>query len=361
MRNIFLSFASEQSDLAERLGNRLRQAGHEVFTRTDLPSGEPFDQEIRKQIEASDLFIFLISSASVTKGRYTLTELGFAERKWRSPHGSVLPVMVEPTAIEKIPSYLSTLNILEPRGDLAAETVAQVDMLDKIAGSTVRESERHTSRLWMTAFAAGLLVGIAIGILAGRSFRGARLPNQPAGFDFEDNAELQRWLPQDYPGIYGVRSLFQTTAQAHSGTHSLCASVKLKGGDADYGAGEMYGSILAPDGEGRRAPVDLFGQQVVVWIFVPRTTVKGSGVGELRLFVKDSQWRGLYGPPFRLTDESLGHWFVLTLVPGAPGSHAYLEPGFDARNAATIGVRLSAGGDPSSVFEGDLFVDGVIW
>jgi hypothetical protein len=94
--------------------------------RTSLPPGESFDARILAAIEESDLFIFLISSESVSQGRYTLTELKFAEQKWRHPAGHVLPVLVEPVSKEAIPAFLRAVTILHPRGNVTAEVAAEV-------------------------------------------------------------------------------------------------------------------------------------------------------------------------------------------------------------------------------------------
>ena len=93
MSTVFLSYSSEQADAAARIELSLKEDGHEVFRdRSSLPPGEGFDSRIRAALEESDLFIFLISRASVSAGRYTLTELKFAEQKWGHPGGHVLPV-----------------------------------------------------------------------------------------------------------------------------------------------------------------------------------------------------------------------------------------------------------------------------
>jgi TIR domain len=95
---IFLSYASEQSELAKEIALALRAENHTVFfDRSSLASSEPYNADIRKAIENSQLFVFLISPHSVTAGRYTLTELDFAEHKWPRPWGYVLSVMVMPT------------------------------------------------------------------------------------------------------------------------------------------------------------------------------------------------------------------------------------------------------------------------
>ena len=94
--------------------------------RTSLPPGESFDARILSAIEESDLFIFLISRESISQGRYTLTELKFAEQKWGQPAGHVLPVLVEPVPKEAIPIFLRAVTILHPQGNLTAEVAAEV-------------------------------------------------------------------------------------------------------------------------------------------------------------------------------------------------------------------------------------------
>ena len=124
---IFLSYASEQSDLAKEIVLALRAENHTVFfDRSFLVSGEPYNAEIRKAIEASRVFVFLISPDSVTKGRYTLTELEFAEHKWPKPWGYVLPVMVMSTPKADIPPYLRAGTILQPLGNIPATVAAAV-------------------------------------------------------------------------------------------------------------------------------------------------------------------------------------------------------------------------------------------
>src|SRR5262245_46275198 len=102
---IFLSYASSLAETAERVELSLKCEGYAVFRdRSALPPGESFDARIRAAVEDSDLFVFLISPESVSPGRYTLTELKFAEQKWGHPAGRVLPVMVEETPKETIPA-----------------------------------------------------------------------------------------------------------------------------------------------------------------------------------------------------------------------------------------------------------------
>ena len=129
-RTVFLSYSSPQSEAATRIELSLKGEGHTVFRdRTDLPPGESFDARIRAAIDESDLFIFLISGQSVSPGRYTLTELKFAEEKWGHPAGHVLPVLTEPVPKESIPAFLRAVTMLQPTGDLAAEVSAAVERM----------------------------------------------------------------------------------------------------------------------------------------------------------------------------------------------------------------------------------------
>jgi hypothetical protein len=105
--DIFISYASEQRAVAEEIALSLRGEGHQAFfDRAELPEGDAYNARIREAIRACDLLIFLVSPESVSEGRYTLTELRFAEERWRSPAGRVLPVMARPTDTAAIPASL---------------------------------------------------------------------------------------------------------------------------------------------------------------------------------------------------------------------------------------------------------------
>jgi len=130
--NIFLSYASEQRTLAEEIALALRAEGHQVFfDRTQLTDGDAYNAPLRDAIEGADLVVFLVSPAAVKEGRYTLTEVGFAQEKWPSPTGHVLPVLVQPTDAASIPPYLRAVVMLRPAGSTPAEVVAAVERLSK--------------------------------------------------------------------------------------------------------------------------------------------------------------------------------------------------------------------------------------
>jgi TIR domain-containing protein len=127
---IFLSYPSSLDEVAARIELSLKGDGYAVFRdRTALPPGESFEAKIRAAVDESDLFVFLITPESVSPGRYTITELKFAEQRWGQPAGRVLPVMVEPTPIGSIPAFLQAVTILKPSGNLVAEVAAEVGRL----------------------------------------------------------------------------------------------------------------------------------------------------------------------------------------------------------------------------------------
>jgi hypothetical protein len=127
---LFLSYAGEHRATADALALRLRQARlHVFFDRDDLPPAESYDDRIRRGLEESDGLVFLISPESVREGAYALTELQFARERWPNPSGRVLPVMVAPTPYDDVPEYLKAVTVLEPKGNVVAETAAKVERM----------------------------------------------------------------------------------------------------------------------------------------------------------------------------------------------------------------------------------------
>jgi hypothetical protein len=153
---VFLSYTSSLSETASRIELSLKGEGFSVFRdRSMLPSGESFDGRIRTAIEESDLFVFLISPESVSPGRYTLTELKFAEQKWQHPAGRVLPVFAEATPKESIPAFLRAVTILQPRGDIVAEVAAEVVRLSRPWWRRMLEPRRLVPALVVALLIAG--------------------------------------------------------------------------------------------------------------------------------------------------------------------------------------------------------------
>ena len=153
---IFLSYASDQKNVAEPIAFSLRGRGHKVFLdKDDLPAGASYDDQIEKAIDDSDIFLFLISPAAVAKGRFTMTELAFARKKWPVADRNILPVMIAPTEYKDVPNYLKAVTVLEPMGNVAAEVASAVEQLRRGV----------PAQIIIPAMAGlGLLSGLASGI-----------------------------------------------------------------------------------------------------------------------------------------------------------------------------------------------------
>ena len=155
---VFVSYPSTRRTLAEKLKLALEAEAHEVFfDRDDLAAGEAFHQRIHDRITAADLFIFLLAPESVREGSYTLAELAIAQQQWPQPGGRVLPVMVAATPLADIPPYLSAVTLLQPRGEVVAETMTAVRRL--AAGATPRWRRPAVAGATVVLVGAGLFAG----------------------------------------------------------------------------------------------------------------------------------------------------------------------------------------------------------
>jgi formylglycine-generating enzyme required for sulfatase activity len=151
---VFLSYASEDRATADAIRHALHVDGHDVFfDREDLPAGEEFHTRIRRSIEKSDLFVFLISPRALDAGSYTLNEVAIAEKTWHAPAGRVLPVVMERVSMQELPAFLRSVTLLEAPGNVPA---AVADAVHRIA------RERRRKRLIKLVPAAAVCVIAAL-------------------------------------------------------------------------------------------------------------------------------------------------------------------------------------------------------
>jgi formylglycine-generating enzyme required for sulfatase activity len=153
---IFLSYASQDRPSAEAINRALLEQGHDVFfDREDLPPGEEFHTRIRRAIEKADLFVFLVSEDAIDSGSYTLNELEIAEKSLKRASGRLLPVLLQPTAIERLPALVKSVTVLDSPGNVPA---AVADAVHRIA------LDRRRSLLWRVGggIAAAVLVAAIV-------------------------------------------------------------------------------------------------------------------------------------------------------------------------------------------------------
>src|SRR6516164_7600551 len=99
---VFLSYASEDAEAAERIATGLRAAGVEVwFDKSELRGGDAWDRQIRKQIQDCALFIPLISHHSQERleGYFRLEWKLAVDRSHRmaAERSFIVPVVVDTT------------------------------------------------------------------------------------------------------------------------------------------------------------------------------------------------------------------------------------------------------------------------
>lgn len=159
MANLFLCHASEDKPKVEPIHLALVKAGHSVFydDRSLHPGGD-YQQRIYEAIEECVLFIFIASKASLRPGKFTLSELDLAQRRWPDPTNRVLPVVIEQLDLSELPSYLTAVTVLQVRGNAAVEVRTAVDRLL----AEPRKRKPRVLALTLTIGAVSLTVSFAI-------------------------------------------------------------------------------------------------------------------------------------------------------------------------------------------------------
>jgi hypothetical protein len=75
---VFLSYASEDAQAAQRIANALKAAGIEVwFDQSELRGGDAWDRHIREQIRDCRLFVAVISQHTEARDE------GYFRREWK--------------------------------------------------------------------------------------------------------------------------------------------------------------------------------------------------------------------------------------------------------------------------------------
>jgi formylglycine-generating enzyme required for sulfatase activity len=149
---IFISYASQDREPANSVYLALRDQGQQAFfDRADLPAGDEYHNRIRKAIQKSHLFIFLLSPNALDANSYTLEELSIAEKAGVK----LLPVVLREPAMDQIPASIKNVTFHRPLGNLAASVAAEVH---RIAADFMRKRIKGLAAalLIVTAVAGGL-------------------------------------------------------------------------------------------------------------------------------------------------------------------------------------------------------------
>ncbi len=176
---VFLSYSREDRSTVERIKGALNAAGFDTFLDTDkLPIGQEYHARIKRAIDGSDLFVFLASEHSVRPRSYAMTELAYAEDKWRNPAGYIMPVLLDGFNADHLPAYIKPLT--SPIGDdnIEARIVSWVEQ--RVDGLDPDGPDEHSPQARLArwtrlaqppvrgrqrAFVGQSLIGIIVGIV----------------------------------------------------------------------------------------------------------------------------------------------------------------------------------------------------
>jgi hypothetical protein len=163
---VFICYAREDRALAREIGQTLTNDGHDVFIDANsLSVATDFNEVIRRAIDRADRFVFLISRHSMENAAYPQTELGFAEKRWPSPKGTVWPVIIDQSIDPgSLPPYLRSVQVHTPKGNIVADLAAAIE-----ASKTLRPS-CVIAATGVAALATGLGILAATGGIKPASF-----------------------------------------------------------------------------------------------------------------------------------------------------------------------------------------------
>jgi len=119
---VFLSYASGDKDVAQKIVNKLRQGGVQVFYSYELKWGDSLFDAIQNAISASDYLIVLLSPNSVNSV-WVQNELNWAlARELTTRDITLLPIVI---ADCEIPAALASRKYLDLRFDFDRGLVSQ--------------------------------------------------------------------------------------------------------------------------------------------------------------------------------------------------------------------------------------------
>ena len=177
-------------------------------------------------------------------------------------------------------------------------------------------------------------------------------------YDFEDS--IVTWVAQDYIDSRACTQVLRSRERAKQGEFALKLMIDLRGGHPNLSKGEAWVDMRTSPPAGVRAPLDLTGKTVTIWAYAP-VGAQGdpSRPNGFQVFVKDSTWKGEYGPWQNIVE---GVWVPVTLkVSTTQPAGGWMAPGFDPSRIIAVGFKVGAGGGSTKAYKGVLWIDAVGW
>lgn len=168
-------------------------------------------------------------------------------------------------------------------------------------------------------------------------------------FSFEDG--VMDWKNRETADSLAITSVSRSDDMAYDGIYSLKAQVDLRGGSSTLAKAEVYVEVT---------PQNLEGRTITLYVYSPPEAVGDlSHPNGYQILVQDKLWLGQYGAYNNITP---GVWQEITLTPSAttpPGG--WMQDGFDPTAIRAVGLKISAGGGSTAVFQGAIYIDAVSW
>jgi TolB-like protein len=173
---VFLSYASQDAEAAQRICEALRAAGIEIwFDQSELRGGDAWDRQIRKQIHDCALFIPLISQHSQERleGYFRLEWKLAVDRSHRmaAERSFIVPVVVDSTRERDalVPDSFRDVQWTHlPGGEASPSFVARVAALLRVGAPVVDTTSSSSTRViaWPPATRNRRVIWIPLGLAA---------------------------------------------------------------------------------------------------------------------------------------------------------------------------------------------------
>jgi TIR domain-containing protein len=106
MADAFVSYSRRDQEFVGRLTESIAARGKEVWLDTEgISDGEVFPEAIKRAIEGSDAFLFVITPSAVTSA-YCENEVEYA----RKLHKRIVPVLRDPVPDSALPAEIRDRN-----------------------------------------------------------------------------------------------------------------------------------------------------------------------------------------------------------------------------------------------------------
>ena len=196
-RAVFLSYASQDAEAAQRVCNALRAAGVEVwFDQSELRGGDVWDQKIRREIHDCALFIPVISANTASRHEgYFRLEWDLADQRTHMlarNRAFIVPVCLDatPDAGADVPESFQRVQWTRlPRGETPPEFVRRIEQLlsGEVRPATMAArgpagvaSGRSSRRAWLAVGVAVLIAAVSAYLIVEKPW--IAKPRPPAAF-----------------------------------------------------------------------------------------------------------------------------------------------------------------------------------